>query len=302
MKRTDDFGTASPAAVDSHGGLRRALARRLADAHRGIGDAVLLGFVSGSVVDGLADGLSDIDMSVVFERLPAEAELVAACERAGAEPWTWRSGTLDEGGMVVALQIDGIEAQIGYCDLATLQAEIDAILVEHQPETPLHKLAEGVLKAEPLVGGAVLAVLQTRLAAFPPELGRAMVGHFLAAPMPWRAVSQLLERDAALWCRELQVEAAYRLLGVLAGLNGLYYTRFQLKRMHRFADRLRHAPAALAERMEAMLCAAPAEAFRMLYALEGEVLALVEAQMPEVDTAAAQARRRRFEPWFAAVS
>lgn len=294
MKRPDDSDSLPSPPVASAGERRRALARRLADAHRSVDAGELVAFISGSVVDGLADALSDIDMGVVFERLPLESDLVAACAAAGATPWRWRSGSIGEGGLVVAFEIDGIEAQIGYSDLATLRAQIDAVLVEHQPETPLHKLAEGVLKAEAFAGASVLAELQGRLAVFPPALGRAMVAHFLASPMPWRAVAQLLRRDAELWCREIQVDACYRLLGVLAGLNGRYYTRFQLKRMHRFVAALPQAPEAFADRVEALLRAEPLEAFRRLHALEGEVLALVEAAMPDVDLAAPRARRLAF--------
>jgi len=294
MKRPGESDALPSSTPTSAGARRRTLARGLADAHRALDAGDLLAYISGSVVDGLADALSDIDMGMIFDRLPAEVDLEAACVAAGATPWRWRSGSLDEGGLVVAFEIDGIEAQIGYSNRATLHAQIDAVLVEHQPETPLHKLAEGVLKAQPFAGAAELASLQSRLAAFPPPLGRAMVAHFFAAPTPWRAVTQLLERDAALWCREIQVDACYRLLGVLAGLNGRYYTRFQLKRMHRFAAALAQAPEALADRIEALLQAEPRRAFMSLHALEGEVLALVEAAMPEIDLAAVRARRSAF--------
>ena len=37
----------------------------------------MLALLSGSVVEDIADALSDVDMSVVFETLPAEAELQA---------------------------------------------------------------------------------------------------------------------------------------------------------------------------------------------------------------------------------
>jgi hypothetical protein len=276
---------------------RRALAQRVADAHRPLAPAdELLAFVSGSVVDELADARSDVDMSVVFERVQAERELQAACERAGGQPWFWQAGTLADGGMVVAFRLDGIEVQIGYSDRRTLVAHVDELLVEHRPDTPTHKLGEGILKAEPLAGDAALRVLQTRLAAFPPELGRAMVVHFLSLGAPWRAVSQLLHRDGALWCRELLVEASYGAFGVLAGLNARYFARFQFKRMRKFASSLDWAPAHLVEQVEALLTAPPREAFVRLHALEGALLERVEARLPEVDTATIRRRRADFQP------
>jgi hypothetical protein len=288
--------TTQPGSVDDHAGaLRRAIAQRVADAHRGIDDASLLSFVSGSTVERLADERSDVDMSVVFAALPAEAVLRQACRRVGGE-WFWSQGTVADGGLVVAFRVDGIEVQIGYSTLAQLNANIAQLVVEHNPDTPNHKLAEGVLKALPLAGAAQVAALQARLAPFPPALGRAMVQHGLATPTPWRAITQLLHRDAGLWCREIQVEACYRLLLVLCGLNGRYFTRFQVKRVHRLAAQLSTAPPALAERIEALLAAPPSEAFMLLHALEGEVLELVAAALPDVEQGALHQRRTAFVP------
>ena len=70
--------------LNPHGQRRLDIARRVSDAHRGIDDASLLSFVSGSTVEGLADARSDVDMSVVFSTLPDEAVLRAACRRTGA--------------------------------------------------------------------------------------------------------------------------------------------------------------------------------------------------------------------------
>jgi hypothetical protein len=280
------------------GRLRVAIAQRVADAHRGIDDASLLSLVSGSTVDGLADARSDVDMSVVFDALPPESVLRAACETVG-EPWFWTAGSIDEGGLVVAFFVDGIEVQIGYSTHAQLGADIDDVLVAHNPDTPNHKLAEGVLKALPLAGAERLMALQQRLAAFPPELGRAMIEHALLKPaLSWRGIAQLPRRDTALWCRDVQVDTCYRLLHALCGLNGRYFTRFQVKRVSRLVAKLALAPPVLAARIDALLSAPPAEAFDALHALEGEVLDLVADARPEIDL---QAARRRHAGYTAGV-
>jgi hypothetical protein len=249
-------------------------------------------------VDDLIDELSDVDMSVVFARLPGEAALRAACrnladeEGAGGE-WTWTIGNLDdpaEGG-VVSFKVNGIEVQIGYATEAGLTADIDELLVKHNPESPNHKLAEGIAKALPLVDNARLQALQQRLANFPDALARAMVEHGLdAKPIHWRAARQIVHRDAPLWCREIQVEACYSLLLVLCGLNRRWFTRFQVKRMRRLAEKLAIAPLGLADRIERLLCLPPREAFDALHALEAGVLALVAARMPQVDLAPVRRR------------
>jgi hypothetical protein len=278
------------------GRQRLAIAQRVADAHRGFDDGSLLSFVSGSTVEGLADERSDVDMSVVFAALPDEAALREACRRAGGSEWIWQLGRVAEGGIVVAFHIDAIEVQIGYCSHAELGADLDAILFGHHPDTPNHKLAEGVLKALPLAGAAQLAAWQARLAHFPPALGRAMAAQGLATPTPWKAIAQIVHRDAELWCREIQVDACYRLLLMLCGLNGRYFTRFQVKRMHRLVGKFSHAPPRLAERIEALLAAPPHAAFTELHRLEGETLDLLAARWPDLDLVALRKRREAFAP------
>lgn len=289
----------SPSArhTDPHARLRHALARRVADAHAALGGPGLTALLSGSVVEGLADARSDVDMSLVFDALPDEAALRRACRDAGGGDWHWNAGALADGSLVVAFDVDGVEVQIGYADHATLAREVDELLVAHNPDTPLHKLGEGLLKAVPLldnVGAARLTALQRRLADFPEPLGRAMAAHFLGRVTPWRAIAQIVHRDATLWSRELQVQAGYRLIGALAGLNGLYFTTFQFKRDRRFTDRLGIAPPDFGRRLESALSAPVAEGFETLHALEAGGIDLVAARWPDLDLAAVRQRHTAF--------
>ena len=277
--------------TNPYSALRRTIAQRVADAH-----GAPLAFVSGSVVEELADQRSDVDMSVVFDALPDRDALQEACKRAGGTDWFWHAGDLADGGLVVAFRIDGIEVQIGYSDAKTLDAHLDELLVEHKADTPTHKLGEGILKAEALAGAERLEALKKRLAQFPPELGQAMIEHFLRQGAPWRAVSQLLHRDGELWCRELLVDACFGLFGVLAGLNRRYFTTFQFKRMTRFANSLPLAPADLAGRVQQLLLAPPRDAFVELHALEDEVLGLLAAHASATDLSVIRRRRADFLP------
>ena len=285
------LAVSSHAMMNPYSALRRTIAQRVADAH-----GAPLAFVSGSVVDELADERSDVDMSVVYDTLPERESLLEACRRAGGTDWFWHAGDLAEGGLVVALRIDDIEVQIGCSDAKTLDKHLDELLVEHKADTPTHKLGEGILKAEALAGAERLAVLKARLAVFPPELGQAMIEHFVRQGAPWRAVSQLLHRDGELWCRELLVDACYALFGVLAGLNRRYFTTFQFKRMTRFANGLALAPADFAARVQRLLLAPARAAFVQLHGLEGEVLELLAAHAPATDLSAVRRRRGDFAP------
>jgi hypothetical protein len=288
------MSTSEPSDPHAQSALRRAIAQRVADAHEPLLPGAITAMVFGSTGDGLADTRSDIDMSLVFEQLPAEAELTAACRSAGGGVWNWQSGSLHEEGLAVSFEVEGIEVQVVYTDPRILQRDLDELLVEHKPDTLNHKVAEGLLKAQPLIGPERLDAWRAKVAAFPPALGDAMMRHYLAEPTQWKWFGLLLHRDAQLWSRELLAEACYRLFGVLAGLNRCYFTTFQFKRVHRFAAQLTIAPPNLADRIEALLVAPLTEAFTALYALDGEVLALLATHAPQIDLSAAQQRRTRF--------
>jgi hypothetical protein len=283
-----------PAVADgvSASRLRRAIAQRVADAH--IALAPIAAMVFGSTVSDVADARSDIDMSIVFEAIPAEAELQAACARAFGAPWSWRSDCADDASLAVGFDLEGIEVQIAYTERGILDKDLDTLLVAHDPTTLNHKVAEGLLKAEPLLHADNLRPWQARVAQFPPALGDAMMRHYLGEPTPWRWFALLLHRDSVLWCRELQAQACYRLIGTLAGLNRQYFCTFQFKRMHRFAAQLALAPERLADRIEQLLTTPLPQSLALLFALEGEVLDRVAAHAPQIDLTAARERRTRW--------
>jgi hypothetical protein len=114
----------------------------------------------------------------------------------------------------------------------------------------------------------------------------------------WYLQDRLAVRDAVLWQYQASVDAAYNLLGILAGLNRLYYSSFQFKRMRSFIAKMTVAPANLAERLESLFQPVRRAAADELERLVSDTLSLVSQHMPEVDTT--RPRRylgRRLEAW-----
>lgn len=278
--------------------LRRALARRMTDAHRACADPAWLAFNAAASVRRTADE-ADLKLTFVLRSLPDESTLHDACERAGATPWLRREGACLQGSFLVHCRAEGLSVQLLYLDRATLERCIDESELPADPLPALRSLAEDVVRAEPLAGHAELARLQARLTRLPPQLACAIVKRFLATPTPWRAISQLGRHYEVRRCRELQVDACYRLCAVRAALNQRYFTRFQVKRTHGLTPRFENAPPGLAERIARLMEAPPRAAFAQLYALEGEVLEQVAREMPQVNLAAAQAQRAAYEPALA---
>jgi hypothetical protein len=76
----------------------------------------------------------------------------------------------------------------------------------------------------------------------------------------WYVQQSLQARDARIWIEQELVQIALSCLGVLAGVNQVYFSPLQLKRTRRFADELRVAPADLADRLDALFEMTPSDA------------------------------------------
>jgi hypothetical protein len=113
-----------------------------------------------------------------------------------------------------------------------------------------------------------------------------MVERWLKFFPVWYVQEALDARDATLWHFQIRTETAYNLLGILAGLNRLYFTTFQFKKMRRFVEPMPIKPERLADRLEELFRQTPSAAAASLEALVREVLALVAREMPEVNISA----------------
>lgn len=291
MKLTPDSDTPN----FSHSSQRRRLAQRVADAHRNIDDGTLLAWVTGSVVEGLADAQSDVNLALIWAEDQPPEVLRQACAHAGGEGWHPEHGP-DGRLRGVRFQADGIEVQLAYGTHAALDTVLDELLLRHRPDGPAHEWGDAMVRAEPLFGHRPLQALQGRLAQFPPELALAMVRHHLASTPDWPRMARMAAHDASPWCRLQQAQACLGLLGMLAALNGRYFPPHRFQRLQRFAATLEQAPPVLAGRLESLLSAPPLAAARALHALQGEVLARVAERWPALDLSALRDARDRFEP------
>ncbi|HWD37562.1 MAG TPA: hypothetical protein VG944_01825 [Fimbriimonas sp.] len=132
------------------------------------------------------------------------------------------------------------------------------------------------------------------LRAYPESLGLEMVRKHLAFQPLWAFEARLKERDGLLWRQQALVEGAQNLLGVLAGVNHLYYSTFQFKRMGDFISQMEHKPRQLYERLTAMLSGSEAASV-IFHELVEEVADLAERRMPDVDLTTVRRQLARVE-------
>ena len=173
-----------------------------------------------------------------------------------------------------------------------------AVLEDFEPATFVEKAIIGLLDGSALHGGDLIARWKERAAFYPEDLARATVEHYFHFFPLWLIAEQWRTRDATIFYYQMVIEVSLNLLGVLAGLNQRYFSSFQFKRLHAFAGTLPLAPARLADRLDEVFALEPVAAALGMERLVDETIQLVEAHMPEMDTA--PARRclgKRQQPW-----
>jgi len=254
--------------------------------------------ITGSAAEGLADEYSDLDTTVYYSTLPPEAEIRAIREQVGGGPYTWNAGTHAEGEFGEGFRIRGVDCQIGHTTVARWEEDLGRVLRAEEIASPLHKAMSGTLVSIAVHGAEVLEGWKARIRDYPDTLARAMVKHHLSFFPVWGVIDRLERRDADLWLKQIMVEASFNLLGVLAGLNRKYFTKFQYKRSGAFVRSLIIAPERFEARLESLILLPAREAAAELKKLVSEVVVLVERHMPEVDGALVRkGLGRQDEPW-----
>jgi hypothetical protein len=245
--------------------------------------AVLL---AGSAGAGGGDAYSDVDLIFYYEELPAlEAVAAARAELDVSDAREVRSDEEDSFGE--RYEVDGIEVQTGHILVSELRHDIARLLDELDvDDQTLPKIVGGLVEGVALHGEGAIARWREE-AAYSDELQRAVVEKYWRIFPLWYFEERIGARDAVLWQYQILVEAAFNLLGVLAALNRIYFSTFELKRMRRLVARLEIAPPNLAERIEALFSSDAHAAIAELESLVVDTAALLRKHMPDVDVEAA---------------
>jgi hypothetical protein len=187
--------------------------------------------VVGSAGRGDADFYSDLDLLLYVDELPPQhvpADIRAAV--GGTNPIS--KGEPTEHFCGEEFEVDGVRAEVSFMTVARVEWRMDQLLDRlEEIDSPVQKVLAGMLDGLPLYGEELVARWQARIRAYPEPLRRAMVErHWDFFPL-WYHGEAMAARDAELWRLDMLLEAAFNLLAVLAGLNRLYFTRAELKRM-----------------------------------------------------------------------
>jgi Nucleotidyltransferase domain len=274
--------------------LRRIARRIVAEALKQV--PLRAALLTGSGGRGDADAYSDLDLIVYVDELPPDDVLVAIREAVGGTDPKGRDRTDHFCGE--EFRIGGVRTEVSFGTVARVEWRLDQLLERlEEIDSPLQKVALGILEGTPLHGEELIARWQARLRDYPEPLRRAMIErHWRFVPL-WYQADSIAMRDAELWRVDALLEGAFNLLAVLAGLNRLYFTRFELKRMRALVASMELAPPRLAERLESLFRLEATGAAAELGRLVNETRALVAAEFPHLELSLEHAPGTRQQPW-----
>ena len=113
----------------------------------------------------------------------------------------------------------------------------------------------------------------------------------------WYFAEQMAPRDAELWRLDMLLDGAFAVLGVLAGVNRVYFARFELKRLRAFVAKLELAPPGLADRLESLFRLPPLEAADELGRLVLETREIAAAELSGLELPLRHPPGTRARPW-----
>jgi hypothetical protein len=257
--------------------------------------AILL---TGSAAEGVSDHFSDLDLIAYYERLPSLGDLASAQTQLGATERRVSSDP-EAGSMIVEeYGFQGIECQMAHVTIASWERNMASILTDFTAATTAEKAIMGLLGGVALHGSDLIGRWQTQAETYPDGLAQATVEHHLRFFPLWLAAERWAARDATIFYHQMLVDSSFNLLGVLAGVNHLYFSTFQFKRLHRFVSGMHAAPPRLADRLDELFGLDPVSAGGALERLVEETVTIVEERLPAVDTAAVRRTLgMRHDPW-----
>jgi predicted nucleotidyltransferase len=246
----------------------------------------------GSVAQGLADESSDIDMTLYYDSMPEQADLLALREEVGGSERVLLLGSCAEEGMVESYWLEGIRIDFAHCTLGRLERDLDSVLLQGQHDSPYQKVCSGLLHGMVLLGEELCENLRTRVSIYPDGLRENMVRENLVFHPRWVLDRMSHTRGDLFYLREKLVEASRRILLALCGVNRIYHWG-DFKHLQWITAQMQHAPGGLEQRIMALLTDEPTAALASLDQLILATFDIVELELPQLDIPARRSKYLR---------
>ncbi len=256
----------------------------------------------GSAGRGDADYYSDVDLLLYVDEIPSPKIATEVREAVGGSS-SVRRGQPTDTFSAEEFDLNGVRVELSFTAVSWMDARLDELLERLVDfDSPSQKILSGLLEGLPLYGQELIDRWRARVMHYPEPLRRTMVRRYWSFFPLWYGSAAMAKRDAELWRLDILLETAFNLLGVLAGLNRMYFTRFQFKRTRTFVASMKIAPVRLAERLESLFRLPPESAAAELGRLVEETGTLVVQELPGFDVGMRFPPGTRQQPWSSYLS
>jgi hypothetical protein len=251
--------------------------------------AIKMIVIGGSPSRGLADQYSDLDIVVYWEAIDLPWLEQVPLRPVGGEQYLLRKMG-EEGVYLEEYYFGPLKVDLGHITLALWEALTDDVVKNLNPVPDNLKTIAGFLAATVLHGAELYEEWHRRLATYPEGLAPRVVRQHLRIFQRGCLTHQGLERGDVLYFQDGLCQMLKNVLGILAGLNRVYFSSAEPRWLQYELSRMPIQPEGTWPRMLRILTGDPRQAERLLTELIEEVLDLVAKHLPEVDTS----RIRRF--------
>lgn len=238
--------------------------------------------LGGSPSRGLSDEYSDVDMIVYWNETNLDFIKNAPLQALGGD----RKMFLDMktfGSQMELYYFGNLIFEVGHITLDAWKQLADDVLEKYDSAPFKQKIMAGFLDAKVLYGRELYMHWRERIAAYPDELAVKTIKQNLGFFWTGCILNQGLKRNEILFFYDALCMTMKRLLGILSGLNKVYWTLAEPRWIEYELSKMPIKPLDTRKRLQSIFEIDREDAISELEALVAEVIALVEKHRPEID-------------------
>ena len=265
------------------------LARDLAERYYATREHIKMIVLGGSPSKGLSDSYSDLDIVVYWNEIDVQwLKAIPLKDLNGRRELFKKMGEADI--YLESYHFDSLKVDFGHVTLDVWKELTDEVLVRFDPDPDKLGTIGGFLSAVPLHGKELFEEWCSRLREWPEELAENVVKRHLRFYHRGVLLHQGLEREDLVYFYDGICRMLKNLLGVLAGLNRVYYSPEEPRWVAYYLAQMSVKPPDMWSRIVSIFDTDRPQATPILEGLIDDVFDLVAKHMPGVDIALARHR------------
>jgi|GEM_PF-664215 len=273
----------------SQSAWRIELAGELASVYAGRPEVEMI-VLGGSPSRGISDEFSDLDVIVFWNGI--DRDWIDTVPLGHLDCRRTDLMKLGEDMCLESYHFGNLKADFGHIEMKAWREMVDQVVVELNTDAGLQKSLQGFLDSIVLHGEKPAASWKAEIAPYPEGLGEKMVRENMRFFVEGYLLNQAWGRGDKLAYFDGVCLMLKNILGVLAGLNRIYFSKDEPRWLISELNRMNILPDGAADRFNAILQEQPVDAVPLLETLMENVFALVELHMPDVDVESKRRRRR----------